>query len=453
MYSPVRDDVFTDSDVNADDNDNRKRLRSVPELIQNAEELAAKRQAAAFRSSPPGGAPVMAAPRVARSASAALARPPPGHPASRPVDGGGSGVELSAGALAAIRELIQTGNASVIATLEARFEHLEKRIEVVEHECMEKDLRISALSEQLESQMKVNASLQEQIESIDNNRRLSSLILTCREFERRSKNEDVEAMVVQALNRRFPQLSLSETDIQVAHRLQNESKLYVKFVKRHTRDRVFDCRFEGLRGSDGGTLGASAARRGDERAAPLYINESLTRSNRMLYDELLEARKPCNGALIATVFSRRGVVFCRKEHKGTNIMVPDVQAITRVLGGRRFRLMDHRASGRRGPPGPRSATPVVRRGGGATSAPKFSGAPGEVAQPALGGSRPASPRPTGVPVSSGAADAGAVGPGAPPPPVALAESDAAGVLRSAGKEVAAPLPDATGTGGGLHRRD
>ena len=67
----------------------------------------------------------MAAPRVTRSASAALARP---AEADRPAGGGGAGVELSGGALAAIRELIQSGNAQVIASLEARFEHLENAL-------------------------------------------------------------------------------------------------------------------------------------------------------------------------------------------------------------------------------------------------------------------------------------------------------------------------------------
>ena len=109
---------------------------------------------------------------------------------------------------------------------------------------MDKYLQIRELSEQLQSQVRASQDMREQLESIDNNRRLSSLILTCQVFEKRFRDEDMEIRVVHALNARFPELALNVADIQVAHRLQSDAKVYVKFLKRRTRDRVFDCRFQ-----------------------------------------------------------------------------------------------------------------------------------------------------------------------------------------------------------------
>ncbi|KAF0288495.1 hypothetical protein FJT64_013150 [Amphibalanus amphitrite] len=69
------------------------------------------------------------------------------------------------------------------------------------------------------------------------------------------------------------------------------------------------------------------------RRAPLFISESLTTKNQQLYNQLLQVRKSSGGTKVASVFSRRGLVFCRTEKNGPNIRVPDEDALRRIIGG------------------------------------------------------------------------------------------------------------------------
>ena len=60
---------------------------------------------------------------------------------------------------------------------------------MLESKDMDRESEMKRLSELPETQVKTNNDLQRQIESIDSNGRMSSLILTCSDFERRSPNE------------------------------------------------------------------------------------------------------------------------------------------------------------------------------------------------------------------------------------------------------------------------
>ena len=77
-------------------------------------------------------------------------------------------------------------------------------------------------------------ALKEKVNGIDMNRRMSSLILTCEEFDQRKQDEDIEMIVAHVLNKRFPDIKLSKADIQVAHRLQGKSKVIVRIVNTRT---------------------------------------------------------------------------------------------------------------------------------------------------------------------------------------------------------------------------
>ena len=119
--------------------------------------------------------------------------------------------------------MIEASVSKVIGTFEAKCEQLEKRISILESEGMDRELELKKMREQLDAQNKVNDELQKQVEAIDANRRLSSLTLTCSEFEPRHTNEDIEDRVVNLLNGRFRDLRLTTSDIQSAHRLQKDS--------------------------------------------------------------------------------------------------------------------------------------------------------------------------------------------------------------------------------------
>ena len=304
----------------------RQRQMSVPEMVKRAENRQPKR-AAPDRSS--------RSPRDSAQPAAKRLLPGPAEPAESAEP---PAVALSTSALAAIRQLIDQGMATVIKAFETKFEQMEKRIDILEAENIEKDNELKRLGKHLEYQVKANTQLQAQVESIDQNRRLSSLILTCDDFGRRSTDENLEEKIVKILKERITELSLTTADIQAAHRLQKDNKVICKFIKRSVRDGIYDARFDLLtrvapprRAGPGGrgSVGSYSGR----QLPPLYINESLTNYNQHLYNQLLQARKSSGGSKIASVFSRRGSVFCRTSKSGPNIRVPDEAALRRLLGG------------------------------------------------------------------------------------------------------------------------
>ena len=153
--------------------------------------------------------------------------------------------------------------------------------------------------------------------------------------------------------------------------------------------------------------------------APLYITESLTPANRVLYTALLDARRPENGGRVASVFTRRGQVMCRVERGGANIRVPDLEHLQRLLNG----------PARGCPPAGRPGAPPGRVGGHAPSRPASPGG-GPPPAPAPAGPEPAEPpsgrRPPLLPTPGRATPStpsssqlmGAASSGAAPPPPA-----------------------------------
>ena len=317
------DCVASGSETRADASTGRQRRETVPEMFRRAGSRRAKRSAPDRGSRSPRDTAVPAA-----------KRPPtgPAEPAALPA------VELSAGALASIQQLVNSGIAAVISTFEKKFEQIERRLSILEADSMDKEMQIKHLGEQLARQVKINNDLQAQVEGIDVNRRLASLIFTCDDFGQRSANEDAEKILVSVLNERIPGLKLTSMDIHACHRLQRDDKIIAKFMKRSTRDQIYDARFTlaslrswtlGTAAGGGGELGS----RGGRQMSPLYISESLTPHNQFLYNQLLQARKASGGTKVVSVFSRRGLVFCRTVKNGPNIRVPDEATLRRIVGG------------------------------------------------------------------------------------------------------------------------
>lgn len=276
--------------------------------------------------------------------------------------------------LEAIKDLIEKGNNHVIQVLERKFESMERRLEALESEVFDKDRVINDLTKECQQRKEENEELRQRLDGIDRNRRLSSLILTCRAFGTRTQGEDVVPRVVEVLNSRLPGLRLKSEDIQVAHRLETDSKVIVKFLRRSVRDAVYERRFELFPKRD--VAERFAAGRGGVAAqsqmAPLYINESLVPDMQRIYQLLLAARSSANGSKIASVFTRRGLVYCRKTPGGVNILVKSQHHLQDLLGGKLPQLPDRRReqhSGREGgqryvprrDAGPR---PAVSRPGG-----------------------------------------------------------------------------------------
>ena len=310
----------------------RKRQVSVHEMIRRSESRKGKRQA------------------PCRGSRSPQDEPPPG--AKRPAGQQAAPVELSAAALSSIQSMIDSGIAKVIATFEAKVEGFERRLTILESEAMDRACEVEQLKGQLAAQEGVLKELNERVESMDVNRRLSSLIFTCDDFATHSSNENIEDKLVEVIKRRYPDIEMSTADLQVAHRLQSDNKVIAKFTKRRLRDEIYDGRFN-MVGGGGRPSQRAGGGRPAQQMAPLFITESLVPSRAALYQELLRARRPENGRLVASVFSRRGIVWCRTEKGGENIRVPDERHMRRILGGARFPPKAGAAmsaADRRGPP-------------------------------------------------------------------------------------------------------
>ena len=413
------DCVASGSELPADTPISRRKQLSVPEMVRRAENRKPKRPAPDRSSKSP------------RDPALPAAKRPLAEPAEPP------GVELSAGALAAISQMLDVRTASIINAFEAKFERIERRLDVLESEAVSRELEIQRLGTRLADQIQVNNDLRAQVESMDINRRLASLIFTCDDFGQRAVNEDIEDKLVRLLNNRIQGLNLTTSDIHAAHRLQRDDKVIAKFVKRSVRDRIYDARFNlsahgagaaGVWTGAGGVLGPRG------RRSALYISESLTSYNQSLYNQLLQVRKASGGTRVASVFSRRGLVYCRTVRGGPNVRVPDQETLQRIIGdfdggapasgGRPAAGFRGGRSGRRYDAGasraPRPAPSVVPPGSAAAGRP----APGAVGPARTGASGPSSGVPADLLVSATAGGSdpagspGAAGTELPPPTTA-----------------------------------
>ena len=305
---------------------------------------------------------------------------------------------LDGSSLEAVKSIVNQGIDKMTKLMEENFKRMERRIEILEGELFLKDAETKALQNKVSAQEATIQSLTEQLEGIDTNRRMNSLILKTEEFGKREREEDIEGKVISILNQRFPDVHVTPQDIQTTHRLQGDSTVIVKFAKTKLKEEIYERRMNQ----------AKVQNRGDRLVAPLYVNESLSAKNKAIFGALLEAKRRKK---IYTVYTRRGAVFCKLDRESAGRRIGGIDEATSLLDGA-ARAADWRpaAAGRAvGTPAPAAAAGVSapdtdggnggvgdrgRPAGGAVSA--ASGSGGRRA----GGDRPA-PAPSG-----GAAEAG-----------------------------------------------
>ena len=127
------------------------------------------------------------------------------------------------------------------------------------------------------------------------------------------EREDVNALVINTLNKCMPGINLNASDIDRAHRLPGPNhKVIVRFVRSgrgSVRDEVITRRLE-LRGRD------------------LYVNESLTKLRGLIFRSLLAAKRESR---VYTVYSRGGNVYFKEKQHGVSTRVDSLQRL-RDLG-------------------------------------------------------------------------------------------------------------------------
>ena len=82
---------------------------------------------------------------------------------------------------------------------------------------------------------------------------------------------------------------------------------------------LYDGCFDMVRRCSGG--GPDRGVRG-KRLRPLFVSESLSATNKEIFNSLMDLRR--SGGGVASVFTRRGIVYFRRERGGENIRVPDL---------------------------------------------------------------------------------------------------------------------------------
>lgn len=115
-------------------------------------------------------------------------------------------------------------------------------------------------------------------------------------------------------------IELNEDDISISHRLpaprqalQNkEPAIIVKFVRRNTRDKFYAARKQ-LRGKTTRDLGFSRVAENT-----IYISESLTKQNRMLFNQCLDTRKKLRYKFIWT---KNGKIYMRENEEMQAILI------------------------------------------------------------------------------------------------------------------------------------
>ncbi|KAF0314700.1 hypothetical protein FJT64_000059 [Amphibalanus amphitrite] len=170
----------------------------------------------------------------------------------------------------------------------------------MEGELFLRDAETKDLRNKISSQETTIKSLKEQLDGIDTNGRKNSLILKCDEFGKRGREEDIEGKVISILNHRFRDVRVARQDIQTTHRLQGDSTVIVNFLKTKLKEEIYERRMNQVR----------APNRGDRLAAPLYVNESLSATNKEIFKALLEAKKR---GKIYTVYTRRDLSMMYKK--------------------------------------------------------------------------------------------------------------------------------------------
>lgn len=303
-----------------------------------------------------------------------------------PVAGSG---ELSEQALEQISALIASGNAQLMQHLDRKWEAIERRCEVLENALFDERKETETVKRRLSKIEQENRSLREQLESLDINHRLDSLILKCAEFGARELGEDIEAKTIDILTSKLPGLRMSEHDIQAVHRLAPDNTVICKFFKRQLRDDIYENRFR---------------QEVKDPRRRLYITESLSAQNKEIMNALVQAKKRRQ---VYAVFSRRGHVFVKvSQDKGAR-RVDSMEHAERLMSARRADVpgAGEPAGGIAVPvrPGAQSVPGPPPRGG----APAGSGAPGGSGVPG----RPAAP-PTG---DGGRGSGGLVGRRSPSP--------------------------------------
>ena len=239
-----------------------------------------------------------------------------GSKEASPTDSSSHSCRLDDVSLAAMQKIMEAGVAKALQIMDAKYEALEKRTEILEAELMDKEAQITDLKSKLATNEKAVQEMAQQVESMDINRRMNTLILRCESLGTRTNEENIERKVIELLAERFPDIRISSQDIQTVHRLQGDHTVICKFTKTSLRNQLYERRMDTA---------------GKRRAAPLYINESLTAANQSIFNLLLDVKRKGG---IYTVFTRRGLVHIKTafaERPRRVVTLDDAWKVTKSL--------------------------------------------------------------------------------------------------------------------------
>ena len=218
--------------------------------------------------------------------------------------------------------------------IDQKIASLENKMEKLQSQVFEKEQLIDELRTKDRLSQERLAGLEEQVEEMERNSRSSNLIFWSKQLGKRSEREDVEAMTIKLINESFPTKFVTKQDFAAIHRLPGDNTVICSFNSKNLRNELYSERF---------TLN----RREVAAKGKVFVNESLTKSKREIFSKLLELKRQGE---IWTAFTKNGLPFLKMMKDSSPVRIDALQQLELMM--------------RRPPPAAPPPAGGPRRGGG-----------------------------------------------------------------------------------------
>ena len=200
-----------------------------------------------------------------------------------------------------IDDSIKRAIESLWERIDQKISSLENKIDKLENQVFERDQVIDELQEKISRSQERIERLEDQVEDMEIHSRSSQLVFWSQQLGKRSEGENIEEVTVKFINENFPTKAVTKQDFSAIHRLSNENSVICSFTNKNLRNEIYAERL-------------NLRRREVTDKGKVFVNESLTRSKREIFSRLLELKRSNR---IWTTFTRNGIP-CLKMLKDSN---------------------------------------------------------------------------------------------------------------------------------------
>ena len=138
-----------------------------------------------------------------------------------------------------IKEAVDTLWEKIDRKIDQKIASLENTVEKLQSQVFEKEQLIDELRTKDRLSQDRLSSLEEQVEEMERNSRSSNLIFWSQQLGKRSEREDIEAMTIKLINESFPTIFVSKQDFAAIHRLSGENSVICSFTNKNLRNEIY----------------------------------------------------------------------------------------------------------------------------------------------------------------------------------------------------------------------